>query len=146
MGPGGSIITSPNGIDWTVRSYGTNHNFNSITYGAGKWVAVGDSGAIITSNADSISVERGLPASHAATNIRLFVSGSLLTAFLPVSFLRKDISVSICDIRGRKIVDESMKDSGGELCIPLSRLPTGVYAVGIKSNGLKRFATFAVVK
>jgi hypothetical protein len=48
VGPGGTIVTSSNGIAWTPRASGTDRALWGVTYGAGSFVAVGD-GVILTS-------------------------------------------------------------------------------------------------
>jgi len=49
VGNGGSIITSQDGINWTVRNSGTTDNLNSIAYNNGVYVAVGAGGRIVRS-------------------------------------------------------------------------------------------------
>ena len=39
----GTILTSADGITWTLRTSGTNDNLNGVTYGNGTFVAVGGS-------------------------------------------------------------------------------------------------------
>lgn len=53
VGASGTIITSADGITWTVRNSGTTNALNGIVYG-GSFVVVGASGTIITS-ADGIT-------------------------------------------------------------------------------------------
>ena len=49
LGLRGTILTSPNGINWTARASGTLELLYGITYGAGKFVAGGGNGVILTS-------------------------------------------------------------------------------------------------
>ena len=50
-GAGNQVMTSPNGIDWTLRtSAGANIDWRSVTYGNGLFVAVGHSGSVMTSS------------------------------------------------------------------------------------------------
>jgi|GEM_PF-1303859 len=49
VGNGGTIMTSSNGITWTLRSSGTNENLHGIAYGGNTFAAVGDNGVILTS-------------------------------------------------------------------------------------------------
>lgn len=50
VGEGGTILTSPDGATWTVRSSGTSHSLGGVTYGNKTFVAVGDSGTILQSD------------------------------------------------------------------------------------------------
>ncbi|OPY70507.1 MAG: hypothetical protein A4E57_00510 [Syntrophorhabdaceae bacterium PtaU1.Bin034] len=45
----GTIMTSKNGIDWTIRNSGTRAALYSATFGKGLYVMVGDKGTILTS-------------------------------------------------------------------------------------------------
>lgn len=49
VGNGGTIATSPNGDNWTLRSSGTTNNLYAIAFGNGSFVAVGSGGTILTS-------------------------------------------------------------------------------------------------
>lgn len=46
---GGSVVTSPDGVNWTYRLTGYAVNLRAIAYGAGLFVAGGDTGTILTS-------------------------------------------------------------------------------------------------
>jgi hypothetical protein len=48
-GAAGTIITSPDGTNWTLRAAPTNRFLSSVTAWPGGWVATGDDGAIVTS-------------------------------------------------------------------------------------------------
>ena len=48
-GVAGTIVTSPDGTTWTVRTSNTNANLNGVVGGNGLFVAVGASGTILTS-------------------------------------------------------------------------------------------------
>ena len=49
VGYNGTILSSPDGIEWTRRNSGTLHGLYSVIWGDGMFVAGGDSGTIITS-------------------------------------------------------------------------------------------------
>jgi len=49
VGNAGTILTSPDGIDWTERDSKTNLGLHSVIWGDGMFVAGGDSGVIVTS-------------------------------------------------------------------------------------------------
>lgn len=48
-GDNGTILTSPDGTNWTLRLSPTNRFLSSVTPWSGGWVATGDDGAIVTS-------------------------------------------------------------------------------------------------
>lgn len=50
VGESGSIQTSTDGIQWTIRDSGTNENLNNVKYLNGKLIAVGNKGTILTSD------------------------------------------------------------------------------------------------
>ena len=45
----GTILTSPDGVDWTEQTSPTRNDLFGVTYGKGTFVAVGDYGTILTS-------------------------------------------------------------------------------------------------
>jgi hypothetical protein len=49
VGDDGAILTSPDGLNWTVQTSGTGIDLYGVAYGNGTFVAVGDDGAILTS-------------------------------------------------------------------------------------------------
>ena len=49
VGDSGTILTSPDGVTWTIRSSGTSNSLYGVTYGNNTFVAVGYNGAILTS-------------------------------------------------------------------------------------------------
>ena len=49
VGNSGAILTSPDGVSWTVRHPGIGDHLRGVTYGNGTFVVVGNSGAILTS-------------------------------------------------------------------------------------------------
>jgi hypothetical protein len=50
VGGNGTIITSPDGFAWTIRSSGTINDLYAITYNNNTFVAVGQAGAVVTSS------------------------------------------------------------------------------------------------
>jgi len=48
VGGGGTILTSPDGITWTLQTSGTSNTLYGIAYGNGRFVAVGEN-VILTS-------------------------------------------------------------------------------------------------
>jgi hypothetical protein len=44
-----TILTSPDGVNWTARTSPTSKSLNGVTYGNGTFVAVGIYGTILTS-------------------------------------------------------------------------------------------------
>ena len=49
-GDNGTIITSPDGYNWTVRSYGVFPYLRGVAYADGEYAAVGDGGVILVSS------------------------------------------------------------------------------------------------
>lgn len=49
VGNGGTILTSPDGMTWTLQSSGTTNTLGAVGWGNGQFVAVGKGGAILTS-------------------------------------------------------------------------------------------------
>lgn len=49
VGQYGTIMTSSDGVDWTRRVSNTSQRLDDITYGGGKYIAVGTNGAIVSS-------------------------------------------------------------------------------------------------
>jgi hypothetical protein len=49
VGSDGTILTSPDGINWMARTSGTSNGLIGVAYGNGLFVAVGEDGAILTS-------------------------------------------------------------------------------------------------
>jgi photosystem II stability/assembly factor-like uncharacterized protein len=50
VGDLGAIYTSPDGMNWTVRSNPTTDWLRSVAWSGAEWVAVGESGRVVTSN------------------------------------------------------------------------------------------------
>jgi len=44
------VVTSPNGLAWTLRTSGTTYSLRGIVYGNGLYVAVGQNGTVLTSS------------------------------------------------------------------------------------------------
>jgi hypothetical protein len=49
VGLGGAILTSPDGVSWTLRRPRDEQRLHGVTYGNGLFVAVGGGGTILTS-------------------------------------------------------------------------------------------------
>jgi hypothetical protein len=49
VGELGTILTSPDGVTWTIRTSGTSAYLSGVAYGNGTFVAVGELGTILTS-------------------------------------------------------------------------------------------------
>jgi photosystem II stability/assembly factor-like uncharacterized protein len=54
VGEEGTILTSADGVKWTLRNSGTTHRLRGISYGKGTFVAVGCIGTVVTS-ADGVT-------------------------------------------------------------------------------------------
>jgi hypothetical protein len=49
VGRDGTVVTSPDSLNWTLRNSRTTNDLNGITYGNGLFVAVGRDGTVVTS-------------------------------------------------------------------------------------------------
>src|SRR5512135_2800111 len=49
VGDGGTILTSPDGLQWTARTSSTGNVLYNVTFGGGRFVAVGGGGVVVTS-------------------------------------------------------------------------------------------------
>jgi len=49
VGTGGTVISSPTGVAWTLRGSGTANTLSSVAFGNGMFIAAGDGGTIIAS-------------------------------------------------------------------------------------------------
>ena len=56
-GPGGRVMASTNGIQWTARNSGTSENLTAIEWGGGRFAATG-SGGIVIHSADGVAWTR----------------------------------------------------------------------------------------
>jgi len=87
VGSGGIILTSPDGVSWTLRNSGTSRDINGVAYAKGLFVAVGERGTIVTSP-DGVTWTAGaLPTSRGFWGVAygngLFVAvggGTILTS------------------------------------------------------------------
>ena len=50
VGDGGTILTSSNGVQWTLQNSGTTESLHSITFGNGQYAASGTHGTVLTSS------------------------------------------------------------------------------------------------
>jgi hypothetical protein len=71
------VVTSPNGLAWTLRSSGTANNLNRVAFGNGVYVAVGNGGTIISS-ADGASWDVQLSETTADLNSVRFLNGQFV--------------------------------------------------------------------
>jgi len=88
VGEVGTILTSPDGVNWSVRSSGTVNWLGGITYGNGKFVTVGAYGTILTSSLGTTwHTETSLNTHHLngiafgnSTYVAVGVDGTILTS------------------------------------------------------------------
>ena len=67
VGSSGLVATSPNGTNWTLRTAGNfNNKWNAITYGGGRYVAVGQDTATLGTNNVAVSVDGTNWTTHAS--------------------------------------------------------------------------------
>ena len=58
VGDLGTIVSSPNGVDWTVQRSGRTNDLLGVTWAEGRFVVVGESGTILTSEDGSNWIAR----------------------------------------------------------------------------------------
>jgi len=146
MGTGGTILTSPDGFNWTTRSSGTRERINSATYGNGTYVVVGSNGIILTSDTATI-----------ATAIQ--PSSSLKTVRSTLDFFGKSVRytisknasvvLNIYDLRGRCIktlVNNSLQ-AAGKYTVSFPRgMANGSYILLLKAGDYTASRTVVVQK
>jgi hypothetical protein len=60
VGPGGTIVTSPDAVNWTTQNSGIASTLESITFGNGYYMAVGDGAVVLTSRDGTTWTSRNL--------------------------------------------------------------------------------------
>src|SRR5205823_14385633 len=68
VGDSGTIVTSPDAFNWTVRNSGTARTLRAITYTGSRFIAGGDGATIVTST-DGISWSPGAPPAFDVTGL-----------------------------------------------------------------------------
>jgi hypothetical protein len=77
VGQEGTVVTSPDGINWTVQDSGQFNNLLSVTYGSVGFLAVGASGTILTSP-DGVNWAQGDSGTSATLESATFGNGYYL--------------------------------------------------------------------
>jgi hypothetical protein len=98
VGNNGTILTSPTGAAWTTETSGTAQVLSSIAYGGNnQFVAVGESGTILTSTASAIHYQA--PNSQ---NLQqgIQISGNKASYTVNASVL---VTIRLYDLKGRLI-------------------------------------------
>src|ERR1700733_8043717 len=62
VGDDGIIVTSPDGVKWTPRTWSGYTGLTGVTYGGGQYVAVGTGGIVLTSTDGATWVAQPVPA------------------------------------------------------------------------------------
>jgi hypothetical protein len=83
VGDHGTIITSPDGTQWTPRNSTTTQWLLSVSYGGGTFVAVGNTGSVLTSP-DGLNWATANPATSQGTPVRLNVAYHIYESFAAV--------------------------------------------------------------
>ncbi|OGJ85858.1 MAG: hypothetical protein A2268_01215 [Candidatus Raymondbacteria bacterium RifOxyA12_full_50_37] len=147
VGESGSVLTSTDGITWTSQISGITHHLSSITYGNSQYVAVSISGTIHTSPDAELSIaKKQSPTISSATLCVQYMTPNTLSIITPRTMYSSRTEVSIKNICGKKVFENTLSISAGETRIKINTLPPGLYIFGIKSNGQKMFAKFVVAK
>jgi hypothetical protein len=128
-----TIATSSDGQAWALHQTGVPW-LNGIAYGNGLFVAVGNTGAIVTSLSSAPVVQ--MPQSHIIPNRQLTVYEKKIHFSLPT---KSKISLKLFDIRG-KIIATLINSTQGpgtySVNIP-SSLSFGRYVLSLRSGGQK---------
>lgn len=147
VGGNGLITTSVDGIHWTTQASGTTDDLYGIAFHDSLYVAVGDGGTILVSPAWAIATEKNRlsSASNSALHAR-YLAPNALSITIPEDLRSPEASVSIYTIAGKKVYSRTVSASAGEVRISGINLPTGMYSVGIKAKGQRRFAKCALTR
>jgi hypothetical protein len=108
---------------------------------------VGEYGTILTSPAVDVAVEKNHAPAVDNKNLSVqYITPNKLRISLPKELRSSSTTVSIFNIAGKRFYNSTIFASPGEAHMSITSIPAGVYCLGIKSNGQKRFAKFAVVR
>lgn len=143
LGHDGTILSSPDGNAWTLRSTGTrNESLNSVTWTGAQLVAVGSGGAIFTSTGDQVSTSPRLRA-QSGLSFRLTSSHLFITA--PSSLSRRNKHATVYAATGGKVL-EARAGSGPEIMIPIDKLAPGRYVFELKGAGTRIAEPFGMAR
>jgi hypothetical protein len=78
VGEVGTLLTSSDGNNWSIRDTGTSGNLSDCTYGDGLYVAVGEFGLVLTSP-DAIAWTQRYAGTFYSLNAIIFAAGEFIT-------------------------------------------------------------------
>ncbi|MBN1186503.1 MAG: hypothetical protein JXB49_29780 [Bacteroidales bacterium] len=142
IGKDGFIATSIDSETWTPQSSGSTRNLRCVTFTGTQYVAVGDSGTIITSPADNNNITRKPVQKRDSEDISLKRSGKIISVHIPYSL--QGSSVSVFSLAGKRFSALSRKVTSSSFEIDSRNLAPGVYQIVVEKQGIKTAELFAV--
>ncbi|MFH0919560.1 MAG: T9SS type A sorting domain-containing protein [Fibrobacterota bacterium] len=140
-------MVSVDGIIWTGQSFASPQVLSAVTYANDQFVAVGEYGTILTSPAVDIAIEKAPSRNYQHPTLSAhYLTSNALRITVPQSLRSSSATVSIYNIAGKRCYTGTVSASAGEAHVAAVNLPAGVYCLGVKSSGQKRFAKFVVVR
>jgi hypothetical protein len=135
VGNEGKIFTSPNGQNWSLKARVTNRNLRTVYSDENNVLAAGESGAMLYSKAQSVSVRYQSSASRTSQGIaRMSVDAQKLT----LSFsAHKNAKITFYSLNGKTLYTHNLK--AGEKNVKLSQRVTrnGVVIAQYAGGGQK---------
>jgi hypothetical protein len=135
----GPIMTSPGGPSWScVR--GTTAPLNSLAFGGGLFVGVGDNGAILVSKADTTGVAYSPGAPGRPGAAIAVVNNRIVAAMRPLGAVGA-VKVDLFDIAGKRMFLGHYHPDKELLSVAAPKIPSGCYFLSI-SAGNGRIAVY----
>lgn len=139
------VCTSTDGISWICQSNNIKGSLNDIVWNDSIFVAVGDSGTIITSPRDNVGISQKSIAVNNSYRISIRVIGSRLYVCTPNLLKGKNISVTIYNISGKKILKKSLFMIDNHIEYNISNFASGRYTFVVTGGCLKFMKTFYII-
>jgi hypothetical protein len=131
------ICISPDGKKLTPYKFGITGWFNSVAYGLGQFVAVGENGTIISSNDDRVNTTRDAAVRRDEKNFSANYTKNGILAHIPSAYASAPVSIRIYSISGRMVYSADRNISNVELNIPSRGFTPGTYLMSVSSQGRK---------
>ncbi|MGA2506506.1 MAG: hypothetical protein ABSF80_03415, partial [Chitinispirillaceae bacterium] len=128
----------------TVSISGTTSTLNSVTYGNGAFVAVGNNGTILITSS-STAVKQVQKSSLLASVLTVQARNSLLTISLPSAMLGKSVDLAVYSISGREIMRKRVKSNAERFTIPVG-FSYGSYILVANDGSRKTSVRFVAVR
>jgi hypothetical protein len=136
VGDSGKILTSSDGVTWAAKSSGTANWLGSVTYGADKFLAVGNFGTILALNADSVAISRKPDINISSGRLSIIPCNGLIKISLAKILSSLPYKVRIFSIPGKTAYTANLFLHNGKLSIPTNWLPEGSYIVSVTAKEL----------